>query len=231
MTEEATIPGFKSPVIKEEMHYIEENGLSNGTVTITFSELPEIILFSTALSKFCKTVHAGGLQTLANGNSAVVQNVAKTPEKPKKTKEPKEKRDGPVPKHEGFISSWEYKHIKASTDFEEMKRDYWKRFPKTTLTKEKLEEIWIYYHPKGQEQREQETPAARTEDDPKPGDQIGVNSKVVQVKGLSPAPGVGTVRMIKKDGVCKVEFFNHVKVLPIDHFALATSADINKARV
>lgn len=215
-------------IIKEEMHFTEENGISSGSVVLTFSEIPEILEFTAALTKFCRNVRAGGLQNLVKKDEPSTQPIKKE----RKHREKSEKPSSPMPKvASGRVSAWEYKFIKATADFEDLKRDYWRKFPKTVLDKQKLEEIWIYYHDKGQATRELEAPAPRTENDPKPGEQMGIGSKVVQVKGVSPAPGVGTVAEMKKDGSkCKVQFFNHIKVLPADHFALATAADINKAR-
>jgi len=227
--------------VTEEINYTEESGLSNGHVTIRFGNLPEVHFVLQALSKFCDKVRGGKLQTFVAGK----------PEEPKKEEkgekevsgetkifqadEPKKKRirerfDGTLPKiSSGHVSSWEYKSIKATIDLDDVMQDHHRKFPNSVLTKEQMKEIWVYYHPKANAKREMEKPAERTEADPAPGVQIGIGSKVVQVNGFSPAAGIGTVMSIKK-GECKVQFFNHIKVLPMNSFALATEADIMKAK-
>lgn len=201
--------------VHQQIGYKQQDGFSTGEITISFSDIPNTIL-----------------QKIINNTIVICEN-AKTANDTKE-KEPRIKTEkkpspapGKMPKVEGRASSWEYKFIKAEQHLDDLFIDFYKRFPKTKVTKETLEDLWKYYHPVSTDKSENEKTAPRTETDPKPGEQITINSKVVQVKGIAPGVGIGTVLQIKKDGTVKVQFFNQIKVLPLDHFSLATTDDAN----
>jgi hypothetical protein len=215
-------------MIRQTLDYSMESGYSKGMISVAFENISDkdALGLVSSISALCD-----GIRNKAMPREP--QNFVPTQEKKeKKQRVPRGEKPIKVkmPKVAGFVSAWEYKYIKTMLDLDEMLKDYWRKFPRTKLSKEEVIEIWKYYHTAAWEKQQMATPDPRKEDDPAPGKQIGVGSKVIQIKGVSPAPGVGNVDMIKKDGTCKVQFFNHIKVLPLDHFALATQNDISKAK-
>jgi|GEM_PF-6155355 len=212
-------------MIRQTLDYSMENGCSTGMIAVNFEGIPDndTLALVSKISHLCDDIRSKRPLQTASSDPVIKEKKIRMPrgEKPVKVK---------MPKVAGFVSAWEYKFIKTMLDLDEMLKDYWRKFPRTKLKKEEVIEIWKYYHTAAWEKQQLATPDPRTTEDPAPGKQIGIGSKVVQIKGVSPAPGVGTVDMIKKDGTCKVQFFNHIKVLPLDHFALATQNDISKAK-
>jgi len=212
-------------MIRQTLDYSMEGGYSEGMISVAFENIADkdALGLVSSISALCDGIR----------NKAIPKEPQViTPIKEKKVRVPRGEKPAKIkmPKVAGFVSAWEYKYIKTMLDLDEMLKDYWRKFPRTKLKKEEVIEIWKYYHTAAWEKQQMATPTPRTEEDPAPGKQNGIGSKVVQIKGVSPAPGVGTVDIIKKDGTCKVQFFNHIKVLPIDHFALATQNDISKAK-
>jgi hypothetical protein len=220
---------IKVSVSEQGSYTMDERNLRyNGDVTIIFSGLRNAHAFLAKISAVCDETRAILTKTPAPSHQVPTTTDSGIAQPKKQTSV---KLFGPVPKvKNGRPSAWEYKFIKETLDIDDLIKAYRIKFPKTILETDEIKELWVYYHPKENKKREAETPTPRTEEDPKPGKQICVKSKVIQVKGNAMAPGIGTVMEIKKDGTCKVQFFNHVKVLPVDNFALATMDDLKRAK-